>query len=116
MTAAERQDQRRKKLIREDPEKYANCLLKQKALMQRKRENMSELQIAERKSKENQGRQEIREIKEQKQKLVGSPQAYAAESSLNRVVNRINSHLPKSPRKQKAVVKELACKVKLNFP
>ena len=51
-TATERQDQRRKKL-REDPEKYANYLLKQNMLMQKKRENMNELQKAERKSKES---------------------------------------------------------------
>ena len=115
MTAAERQDLRKKKL-REDPEKYANYPLKQKMLMQKKRENMSELQKAERKSKEIQKRRELRQKKkEQKQKVVGSQQAYAAESSLNRAVNRISSHLPKSPRKRKAAVKELVCKVKLNF-
>ena len=53
--------------------------------------------------------------KEQKQEVVRSPQAYSAESSLNRAVNRINSHLPKSPGNWKAMVKELACTVKLNF-
>ena len=48
--------------------------------------------------------------------LEGSPQAYAAQSSLNRAVNRINSHLPKSPRKVIAMVKEFPCNIKLNFP
>ena len=78
---------------------------------------MSDPQKAVKKSKESQRRWELRQKKkQQKQEVVGSPQTYAAKSSLNRAVNRINSHLPKSPRKRKAVVKELSCKVKLDFP
>ena len=78
---------------------------------------MNELQKAERKSKKSQKRQVLRQKKkEQKKELEGSPQAYAAQSSLNRAVNRINSHLPKSPRKVIAMVKEFSCNIKLNFP
>ena len=54
--------------------------------------------------------------KRNRKELEGSPQAYAAQSSLNRAVNRINSHLPKSPRKVIAMVKEFSCNIKLNFP
>ena len=54
---------------------------------------MSDLQKAAKKSKESQRRWELRQKKkEQKQEVVGSPQTYAATSSLNRAVNRINSH------------------------
>ena len=78
---------------------------------------MNELQKAERKSKKSQKRQVLRQKKkEQKQEVEGSPQAHAAQSSLNRAVNRINSHLTKSPRKGIAMVKEFACNIKLNFP
>ena len=78
---------------------------------------MNELQKAERKSKKSQKRQVLwQKKKEQKKELDGSPQAYAAQSSLNRAVNSINSHLPKSPRKVIAMVKEFPCNIKLNFP
>ena len=47
--------------------------------------------------------------------LVGSPSAYATDSCLSSAVNRVGKHLPKSPGKKHAVVKELECKVKLSF-
>ena len=78
---------------------------------------MNELQKAERKRKKSQKKTSTTaKEKGTEKELEGSPQAYAAQSSLNRAVNRINSHLPKSPRKVIAMVKEFPCNIKLNFP
>ena len=35
---------------------------------------------------------------------------------MSRAVKRVDQHLPKSPGKRRAVVKELACKMQLKFP
>ena len=115
MTAAERQQERSKKL-KEDPEKYQEYLLKQKELMQKKRSSMSAVRKRKIKEKETFRKQLRDEKKLLSPEPAGSPQGYTTESSLNRAFKRVDKHLPKSPGKQRAVVKKLACKVKLTFP
>ena len=119
-STAERQPIRRQKL-KADPQKYGQHLKKQKEHMQKKRKNMSTLEKLSTNMKESARRKELRAKKknaaqsENTPSPVGSPVAYAASSCLSRAVNRVKRHLPNSPGKKRAVVKELARKVKLSF-
>ena len=114
-TPAERQALKRDK-IKQNSEQYAYYLEKQRELMRKKRAEMSDAKRNEKRKKESERRKELRKMKKQKmQTPVASPKAYSVNSSLSRAVNRVSKYMPKSPGKKKAVVKELAYKVKLNF-
>jgi hypothetical protein len=116
-TVTERQAARRRRL-KEDSNQYETYLMKQRELMKKKREKMTDSEKLARKSKETERRRETRHLKKassQTPNNVNSPTGYSTESSLSRAVKRVDQHLPKSPGKRRAVVKELACKVQLKF-
>ena len=117
-SAAERQAARRERL-RNDPAKYGEYLTKQRELMRKKRGKMSQAEKTFTKAKNSARRKQSRAKQKNNESTpnpgAASPAAYSASSALSRAVKKAGKHLPKSPAKRKAVVKELACKVKLTF-
>ena len=123
-SADERQAARRAK-IKADKNKYEEYLESQKSIMRLKRSILTEEAKEATKKKESSRRKELRRLrKERKTQLslnavlqnAQSPVTYSAKSTLMKAVKRVDSCLPKSPNKKRAVVKHLACKVKLTFP
>ena len=116
LTASERQAARRRRL-KTDELKYSEYLEKQRALVKKRRDMLTDRENSEQRAKESARRRELRKIKKDVQTPPGvnSPTGYSKSSSLARAVKRVDVVMPKSPGKKRAVVKQLACKVKLNF-
>ena len=116
LTASERQAAKRRRL-KTDELKYSEYLEKQRALVKKRRDMLTDRENSEQRAKESARRRELRKIKKDVQTPPGvnSPTGYSKSSSLARAVKRVDVVMPKSPGKKRAVVKQLACKVKLNF-
>ena len=85
--------------------------------MKRHRSLLTDEEKRKKRQKETERRRYLRKLKKEKQaeSTEKSLTAYSRASSLARAVSKVDKVMPNSPGKKRAVVKQLVCKVKLDF-